>query len=86
MTLVYLRKDGTFNLYQVVITNGEFSLGPVTYIHKTSIKKKRSAYRVVLSYGKQPEPEPVGYRKFLPSVTSVIFGGDHLKVNSIQLP
>jgi len=34
MTLVYARKNGTFNLYQVVITDGEFSFGPVTYSHR----------------------------------------------------
>jgi hypothetical protein len=33
-TLVYVRDDGTFNLYQVVMTNGEFSFGPMTYSHK----------------------------------------------------
>jgi hypothetical protein len=34
MTLVYVRRNGSFNLFQVVITDGEFSLGPVTYSHK----------------------------------------------------
>jgi hypothetical protein len=34
MTLVYARPNGTFNLYQVVITDGEFSFGPVTYSHR----------------------------------------------------
>jgi hypothetical protein len=34
MTLVYVRGDGTFNLYQVVITDGVFSFGPTTYSHR----------------------------------------------------
>lgn len=34
MTLVYVRGDGTFNLYQVVITDGVFSFGSVTYSHR----------------------------------------------------
>jgi hypothetical protein len=34
MTLVYVRDNGTFNLYQVVITDGVFSFGPTTYSYK----------------------------------------------------
>jgi Calcineurin-like phosphoesterase len=33
-TLVYVRDNGTFNLYPTVITDGVFSFGPVTYSHK----------------------------------------------------
>jgi hypothetical protein len=33
MTLVYVRRNGTFNLFQV-ITDGEFSFGRTTYSHK----------------------------------------------------
>ena len=34
MTLVSVRKNRTFNLYQVVITDVEFSFGPTTYSHR----------------------------------------------------